>query len=60
MSTPIEIAVTCHRCKAEYLPSHADYVTGKWRYCPECRETGEICFRSKTERNPAQEERAAA
>jgi hypothetical protein len=37
MSTPIEIAVTWQRCKAEYRPSHADYVTGQWRLCPECR-----------------------
>ncbi len=58
MSTPIEIAVTWQRCRAEYLPSHADYVTGQWRLCPECRETGEILTDSVS--NPAQEERPAA
>ena len=60
MSTAIEISITCHRCKAEYRPSHADYVTGQWRLCPQCRPQAKLLESGNLPEPVAQEERPAA
>lgn len=32
------IVAICWTCGSEYEPSHAEIVSGDWRWCPACRE----------------------
>lgn len=32
------IVSVCWTCGSEYEPSHAEIVSGDWRWCPACRE----------------------
>lgn len=34
----IEIETTCRRCDRLWTPDHSDYVRGRWRVCPRCRD----------------------
>ncbi len=34
----IELTVVCKTCSREFEPDHADYIRGRWRTCPDCRQ----------------------
>lgn len=34
----MELLTTCRRCRAAFVPAHADYIRGRWQVCPACRE----------------------
>lgn len=36
------IDVICARCKRSFEPDHSDYVAGRWRVCPRCRDGPKI------------------